>query len=297
MFKEELKNYKEAIEKHIKNSFPKEELRQKILFESMNYSLTAGGKRIRPILFLKAVESLGKKVTRKEYDFAVAIEMIHTYSLIHDDLPAMDNDDLRRGIPTNHKVYGEDIAILAGDGLLNLAYETMINCALLAENETRNQYLRAMQIMSSASGAYGMIGGQVVDIKSQREDMDINTLEFIHENKTSKLIEASLVAGAIVGGAGEKDIQFISNYGKSIGKLFQIRDDILDRIGSKESLGKTAGIDDRNDKLTYVSLYGLEEAINISKELAEKIKSDCKNIEMNTEFFSEFIDYMVNREN
>ncbi len=296
MLDRELIKYKGIIEEHLDESFQIIDSKQKIILEAMKYSLMAGGKRIRPILFLKTIESAGKKPSKIDLDFAMAIEMIHTYSLVHDDLPAMDDDDLRRGKPTNHKIYGEDIAILAGDGLLNLAFETMTECAVKADTDIRDRYIKAMKVVGNASGIYGMIGGQVVDIKSESGDMDKETLDFIHKNKTSKLIEASLISGAIIGGAEKTQIDYIRNYGENIGMLFQIRDDILDRIGDTESLGKTTGIDDRNDKLTYVSLYGLERAIEISQEIAEEAKHCLEKLDFNTGFFDEFVEYMISRE-
>lgn len=295
MLKRELAELKQQIERHIEDSVEITECPQRVVYESMKYSLMAGGKRIRPILFLKMCSAMGGCDLGRAMDFALAIEMIHTYSLIHDDLPAMDNDDFRRGKPTNHKVYGEDIAILAGDGLLNLAYEKMIEVAMAAEDKVR--YMKAMNVMAKASGVEGMIGGQVADIISERSHMDENLLYYIHENKTSKLIEASLLAGAIIGGAAESELEIVSDYGRAIGNLFQIRDDILDKIGDSEKLGKSTGIDERNEKLTYVSLFGLEESIRITENLADKAVSCLDLMEgKDTEFFKELARYLVCRE-
>lgn len=201
----------------------------------MNYSLKAGGKRLRPILTLEACKLVGGN-EKDAYPFAVAIEMIHTYSLIHDDLPALDNDDLRRGRKTNHKVYGEAMAILAGDGLLNYAYEIMLRESL-SKGEPE-KYLKAINEIAKASGIYGMIGGQVVDIESEGKSIDMEKLDFIHMNKTAAIIIGCMRAGAIIGGASEEELENVTKYAKNIGLSFQIVDDILDIVGDEAKLGK-----------------------------------------------------------
>lgn len=290
-----------VFEEYLKEKIQIEDSPQKKIYESINYSLLAGGKRIRPIICMKMYERFSGNSGETIIDFASAIEMIHTYSLIHDDLPAMDNDDYRRGKLTNHKVFKEDIAILAGDGLLNMAYETMLKNCLEAEERMKEKFLKASLQIAQASGIKGMIGGQVVDILSERKDrdrIDMNDkiLDYIHINKTSKLIEASLVSGAILGGANEKEINFVEKFGRAIGLIFQIRDDILDKVGNIEKLGKMTGTDDRNKKLTYVSLYGLEESEKRAKELAAKAKNYLNNIGGDLTFFENIIDYSLKRE-
>lgn len=294
MFKDSIEKAKLDIEAEIDKVFSIEDVPQKRIYESMKYSMLAGGKRIRPILFLKTYEMVQKSDYRKVLSFSVAIEMIHTYSLIHDDLPAMDNDDYRRGKLTNHKVFGEDMAILAGDGLLNLAYETMVAESLRSSHPIT--YIRAMNELSRASGVRGMIGGQVVDIISSSGDGSLETLEYIHRHKTSRLIEASIISGAILAGARDDEISILQSYAESIGLMFQIRDDILDRIGDSEVTGKTVGIDETNDKLTYVSAYGLEESIEKTEELYRKSIDDLNRLsEYDTEFLKGLSEYLVYR--
>lgn len=228
------------------------------IYNAMKYSLTAGGKRLRPVLALAVCELLdGNK--NEVLPFACAIEMIHTYSLIHDDLPAMDNDDYRRGVPTNHKVFGEAMAILAGDALLNGAYELMLQ-ASLSDGLNREQRLRAMQIVANAAGAEGMIRGQVVDMESEGKTIGNDTLEFMHRCKTGALIKAPVIAGAILCGASDKDIESLGSYAENIGLAFQIKDDIMDVSGDSAQMGKAAGSDAASGKSTYVTLYGIEKA-------------------------------------
>ncbi len=226
-----------------------------ILFESMNYSVFAGGKRLRPLLMLAACEAVGGTV-EKALPFACACEMIHTYSLIHDDLPAMDNDDLRRGKPTNHIVYGQGMAILAGDGLLNLAYEIMSEECLNNQNFNKVQ---AMFEIAKAAGCYGMVGGQTADIQATSQAHS-DQLMFIITNKTAKLIKAAITAGAILGEANQSSIEILSDAGNKLGIAFQIRDDILDLTSTQEKLGKPINSDLKNNKLTYVTAFGLEKA-------------------------------------
>ncbi len=250
---ESLKTKKKIIdkelEKYLKITYPE------ILFESMAYSVFAGGKRIRPLLMLAACEAVGGNI-EAALPFACALEFIHTYSLIHDDLPAMDDDDLRRGMPTNHIKFGEATAILAGDGLLNLAYEIMSEHCL--KNFSPNN-IRAMQIIAQAAGSRGMVAGQAVDITSESKS-DSARLMYIIENKTAKLIQAATVAGAVLGNAHEEHISQLSKAGLNLGISFQIRDDILDITSTESELGKPINSDIKNDKLTYVSVHGEEKA-------------------------------------
>lgn len=292
---EELKKYKDIIEDELKNIFDEKNLPQKKVIESMKYSLLSGGKRLRPILLIKSCELVGGDI-KKAIKFAIAMEMIHTYSLIHDDLPAMDDDDYRRGKPTNHKVYDESIAILAGDALLNYAYEIMID-EVIKNNYSKN-HIDAMDKILKSAGYKGMIGGQVVDIISENKKIYEDILYFIHENKTSKLIEASLVAGAIIGGADKKDIELLNYYGRCIGISFQIRDDILDIIGDKELLGKNIGSDLENDKSTYVSIHGMDKSINDLNEYKEKTIDIMKSFDSQESlFFIELAEYLTKRVN
>lgn len=294
---EEIKKYIDIIESHLSEILDFESSFQNLIYESMRYSIFAGGKRIRPILTLKTFELVGGKGYDEALPFASAIEMIHTYSLIHDDLPAMDDDDFRRGKPTNHKVYGESIAILAGDALLNLAYETMAESMTHASLNIEGN-VRALKEISRASGVNGMIGGQAVDIASDGTIIDEDQLIFIHKNKTSALIEASIVSGGLLAGGTEEEIKALKSYGEAIGLCFQIRDDILDEIGDDEKLGKSVGSDESNNKLTYLTLYGLEKSIEKTHTLcAQAIKSlDIFN-EEDTLFFRQFAEYLVCREN
>ena len=290
--KKELEKYKDIIEKYLDEVLPDGEGYQEKIFEAMRYSMFAGGKRLRPFLILKTCEVFSGSY-ENALPFASAIEMIHTYSLIHDDLPAMDDDDLRRGKPTNHKVFGEAIAILAGDGLLNYAFETMIQSML---NDNSKKYINAFNEISKAAGINGMIGGQVVDILSENNDIDKDTLDFIHKKKTSALIEASVVAGGILGGASSEEAEALRNYGKSIGLGFQIRDDILDKIGSIESLGKDIGSDEENNKATYLTFYGLENSIQKTKELCENASKSLDFLDKyDTDIFKELAEYLVSR--
>ncbi|SCG83316.1 geranyltranstransferase [Proteiniborus sp. DW1] len=257
---EELAKYKNIIDLELEKTIPNSDLMQKKIFEAMRYSIFAGGKRLRPILTLKTCEMISGSY-EEVMKIALGVEMIHTYSLIHDDLPAIDNDDFRRGKPTNHKVFGEDIAILAGDGLLNLAYETMLDGIPLYENNYE-RYILAIKEISKSAGVFGMIGGQTVDIQLKDHIAEKKKLDFIHKNKTSALIEASIVSGALVAGANQEQIKHLKTYGQAIGLCFQIRDDVLDKIGDEKLLGKKIGSDETNHKLTYLSLYGIDKSIS-----------------------------------
>lgn len=244
------------------------------IYESMRYSLLAGGKRLRPILCLATCELVGGTV-EMAMATACALEMIHTMSLIHDDLPAMDNDDYRRGKLTNHKVYGEDIAILAGDGLLSYAFEFV---ATKTPNVPANQVLQVIARLGRAMGAAGLVGGQVVDLDSEGlTDVSEETLTFIHTHKTGALLEASVVCGAILAGAKEMEIEGLSRYARNIGLAFQIVDDILDITATQEELGKTAGKDLTAKKVTYPSLWGIDESRRQAQQLIESAKAELSN--------------------
>lgn len=292
-FKKLLKEKASYVEDILKQYMPKEEGYQKIIMESMNYSLSAGGKRLRPIMTLEACKLVGGNES-DAIPFAVAIEMIHTYSLIHDDLPALDNDDLRRGRKTNHIVYGEDIAILAGDALLNYAFEVMLSTSL--EKDNPRKYLRAINEIAKSVGIYGMIGGQVVDVQSENMQISKEKLDYIHNNKTAAIIIGCMRAGAIIGDANEDDLEKITKYAKNIGLSFQIVDDILDIIGDESKLGKKVGSDIENHKSTYPSLIGLEESKKIAQDLIEDAKLSIKSINNDREFLCGLADYIIDRE-
>lgn len=242
----------------------------RLLTEAMRYSVDAGGKRLRPCLLLAACEMLGGDVNNA-LDFACAMEMIHTYSLIHDDLPGMDNDVLRRGKPTNHVVYGVGQAILAGDGLLNYAFETMLKSVLNAEESIRTNLVKAMSVIAQAAGVTGMIAGQCADLYAEkREDAGSELLTYIHEGKTMNMIRGAILAGACIAGADEKTCEALSSFGYSFGILFQVTDDILDVTADAE-FGKSKGKDAEEGKLTAVSVYGLDGA----RETALKLKNEA----------------------
>lgn len=257
------------IEGALLRLLPSEDTPPVSIHRSMRYSVSAGGKRIRPILCVEASRLFSADVTGA-VAVGCALEFIHTYSLIHDDLPALDNDDLRRGKPTNHKVFGEAIAILAGDALLTLAFHTIANAPLDASRR-----VHALSEVSAAAGTVnGMVGGQVADIEAERKPIDGAGLEYIHRSKTAALICASVVAGAIAGGAPDTDVERLRRFGENIGWAFQVVDDILDVEESSAALGKTAGKDQAQQKATYPSLYGLEKSREIAAELSARAISE-----------------------
>ncbi|MGQ9870156.1 geranylgeranyl diphosphate synthase CrtE [Leptodesmis sp.] len=241
------------------------------IYEAMRYSLMAGGKRLRPILCLATCELTGGTV-EMALPTACALEMIHTMSLIHDDLPAMDNDDYRRGKLTNHKVFGEDVAILAGDGLLAYAFE---HVAVETQNVPADRLLKVVAMLGRAVGAAGLVGGQIVDLDCEgKPDVSLETLNFIHNHKTAALLEASVTSGAVLAGASEADLQRLSRYAQNIGLAFQIVDDILDITATQEELGKTAGKDLQAQKATYPSIWGLEESRRQAEHLIAGAKAE-----------------------
>ncbi|HEY9807555.1 MAG TPA: farnesyl diphosphate synthase, partial [Candidatus Obscuribacterales bacterium] len=254
-----------ALDRSIEVVYPEK------IYEAMRYSLMAGGKRLRPILCLATCTLLGGTADMA-MPTACALEMVHTMSLIHDDLPAMDNDDYRRGKLTNHKVYGEDMAILAGDGLLAYAFEFI---ATQTRNVPAEQVLKVIARLGRAVGAAGLVGGQVVDLDSEgRSDVSLETLNFIHNHKTAALLEASVVSGALLAGASEADLERLSRYAQNIGLAFQIVDDVLDITATQEELGKTAGKDLQAQKATYPSFWGIEESRNQAQRLVESAKAE-----------------------
>lgn len=293
-FKEEYENRKTYIEEVLKKFLPEQEGRQKIIMEAMEYSLMAGGKRIRPMLMLEAFHLFGGSGEVIE-PFLAAIEMIHTYSLVHDDLPAMDNDDYRRGRKTTHVVYGEDMGILAGDALLNYAFET----ACTAFDRDPNHSARtgkALKILADKAGIYGMIGGQVVDVKESGHVISGETLDFIYRLKTGALIEASVMIGAVLAGAEEKEIQVMEEIAGRIGMAFQIQDDILDVTSTTETLGKPVHSDEKNEKTTYVTWKGLEEARAETRRMTEEAVGQLRSLKKQDTFLAELLTRLVYRE-
>lgn len=265
------------------------------IYKAMKYSLSAGGKRLRPVLALAVCELLdGDEADILPY--GCAIEMIHTYSLIHDDLPAMDNDDFRRGKPTNHKVFGEAMAILAGDALLNYAFEIMLRHGLTRQDKPAER-LRAMEIIARASGAGGMIGGQVVDLESEGRRISAQTLEYMHRCKTGALIKAPVMAAAALCGANGEKEACLEEYAENLGLAFQIKDDIMDVEGSLEDMGKAAGSDEANGKSTFVALYGIEKSKEMLKRTVDKAIGSLGVFGAKAFFLEELAYYIISRNN
>ena len=283
---------KKEVEQIVTSFLPKEEGYQKTVLEAMNYSVSAGGKRLRPMLMLETYRMFGG--TSKVIEpFMAAIEMIHTYSLIHDDLPAMDNDEYRRGRKTTHVVYGEAMAILAGDALLNYAFETAASAFVLDEGNPAIG--KAFMILASKAGVYGMIGGQVLDVESEGKEIDAYTLMFIHIHKTSALLESAMLIGAVLAGASEQQQRTVELAARELGLAFQIRDDILDVTGNTDELGKPVGSDEKNHKNTYVALEGLEKAKEDVKRYSESAIDRLKSLPVRNEFLYELIEELIDR--
>lgn len=291
-FKEELQKRTREIEELLGRYLPREEGFQKIVLEAMNYSVTAGGKRLRPMLMQETYRMFGGSGQVVE-PFMAAIEMIHTYSLVHDDLPAMDNDEYRRGRKTTHAVYGEAFAILAGDGLLNFAFETAAGAFDL---ELSERTAKAMQILAGKAGIYGMIGGQVVDVESEGQEVSRDKLDFIYRLKTSALIECSMMIGAVLAGASEEEIEKIRKVAEDVGVAFQIQDDILDVTSTLEVLGKPINSDDKNHKTTYVTLEGLEGAKQDVERISKRAIETLDSLNHQNPFLDELITMLITRE-
>ncbi len=268
LFQKKMQKKVAEIEDVLKNFLPKEMSEQKTIFQAMEYSLMAGGKRLRPMLLQESYELFGGKEKEVVHAFMAAMEMIHTYSLVHDDLPAMDNDDYRRGKETTHKVFGEDMGILAGDALLNYAYETAVLGVEKAEK--KEAPIQALSILAKKAGVFGMVGGQVVDVEQTGKPLTKEQLDFIYRLKTGALLEAALMAGAALAGAGKKEIQSLEEIGRNVGMAFQIQDDILDLTSTTKELGKPVLSDEKNEKTTYVLLYGMEKAKHAVEEYSNK---------------------------
>lgn len=297
-FKIELKQRQEYVNDVLDKFLPNVEGRQKTVLEAMRYSVTIGGKRLRPILILELYRCFAGKDTEQRIEpFLAAIEMLHTYSLVHDDLPDMDNDMYRRGQLTTHAKYGSAMAILAGDALLNYSFETIAKAFDFSDLTDWNQRVaKAMQVFSKKAGIYGMIGGQVVDVEKTGTSLTEEEIAFIYELKTCALLESAMLVGAILGGANEKQLYDVERVASCVGMAFQIQDDILDLIGEEEKLGKPIHSDEKNQKTTYVTIHGLERSKQKVKELSDEAVELVKKLN-GTQFLQELIAYLTVREN
>lgn len=289
-----MNDYTKIIEKELLSYLPKDYKYEENLISSMKYSLTAGGKRIRPLLVIEFAKLCGGTI-ESAMPFACAVEMIHTYSLIHDDLPCMDNDDMRRGKPTNHRVYGEDIALLSGDALLTLAFQTILSEKAISLNGFE-KCSKAGRVLAECAGAVGMVGGQTIDLESENKQVTDDLLKIMDSKKTGALITASCQLGCISAGADKEKLSAAAEYAENIGLAFQIVDDILDVTSDTETLGKPVGSDMQNKKSTYVSLLGLEECRRISKELTDKAIKSLSVFDGDTTNLTILADYLLNRE-
>lgn len=300
MTDEKLRELTETADRMILPYFPKETGMQKRLFESMNYSFDAGGKRIRPIMLMESFLLFGGNEDDLEMlaPFMAAVEMVHTASLIHDDLPAVDNDDFRRGKPTNHKAFGETTAIFAGDALLNYAFETMLEDTVKENDQVwKMKKLEAMNVLAKKGGAYGMLGGQMVDyLCEQKNDATLEELLFIHEKKTAALIQAPLIMGAIFAGANREKIARIEQVGYLVGISYQIQDDILDCIGDEKILGKKTGSDAKNAKTTYVTIKGLKDAQADQERMSKEAEGILSSIAEGPSSLRELVEMLIHRE-
>ena len=299
-FLEDQKAKIEEIETILKEFLPREEGYQKIIMEAMGYSLLAGGKRLRPmlmkevyLLFSEGTENLEEK--KALHAFMAAQEMIHTYSLVHDDLPAMDDDEYRRGRKTTHVVFGEDMGILAGDALLNFAFETAAGAFSNAPSKWR-EIADALQILSKKAGIYGMIGGQVIDVKETGHVVSGEILDAIYELKTAALIESSMMIGAILGGAKESEVRIVEQIAKNVGIAFQVQDDILDVTGTASTLGKPVHSDEKNEKTTYVTLYGVEHSKKTVEEKSRQAIDMLKELPGEHAYLEQLLIQLIYRE-
>ena len=306
IFEKQLLDRASHVEDVLKRFLPAEEGYAKRVIEAMNYSLMAGGKRLRPVMMLESYRLFSGNGDESVVEpFMAAIEMIHTYSLVHDDLPCMDNDEYRRGRKTTHAVYGAGMATLAGDGLLNFAFETAVKGALTGkelpsyDGENKNRFLSALEVLATKAGIYGMVGGQCADIMAENADLGSadmkDVLAYIDENKTGALIESSLMVGAILGCADKKQVDKMERAGSNVGIAFQIQDDILDIVGNQEELGKPIGSDEKNNKTTYVSLYGMEEARNKVKQMSDEASAILSELGFGDSFLDGLFEYLIYR--
>ena len=290
-FKDYMKEKKSQIDRQLCTLLQTDVPQFSTLYKAMNYSLMAGGKRIRPILLLATLEALGKDST-PYLELACALECVHSYSLIHDDLPAMDNDDLRRGKPTNHVVFGEGTAILAGDGLLTYAFELMARQQQIAPEKLT----QCIAVFAHAAGPAGMVGGQAFDLESEGNlHIGRKGLELLHQAKTGVIFKAAIDLAALLGDADEKEKQMLDAYAVNMGLTFQITDDILDVVGDEAVIGKPVGSDEKNDKATYVTIFSLEEARNMAKEAAQKAIDAIARLGEQAWFLRDLVSYMLVR--
>ena len=294
-FQEELTKKTKEIEAVIREYLPAEEGFSRTMAQAMNYSMLAGGKRLRPMLMQETFRLFGG-CGKLVQPFMAGMEMIHTHSLIHDDLPALDNDDYRRGRLTTHKVYGEAMGILSGVALLNYAYETMLQAFAMAETfQQKEAVIDALQVMAEKTGIHGMLGGQSVDVENDGKALEKDMLDYIYENKTAALIEASMMTGAILAGADAEQVSVIEQAAKRIGLAFQIQDDILDVTSTDEELGKPVHSDEKNHKVTYVTLFGTEKAAAQVAGLSAEAVELLESLNKNNEFLYLLVKKLVNR--
>lgn len=293
-FNAKLGSWVELVNKTLEVCLSRKEAPEKHIYEAMKYSLMAGGKRLRPVLALAVCEMLGGE-EEDILPFACALEMIHTYSLIHDDLPAMDNDDYRRGRLTNHKVFGEAMAILAGDALLNLSFEIMLNHVARSTDNVLNK-VKAMAAIAEASGTAGMIGGQVVDLESEGKEIPEETLRYMHRCKTGALIKAPVKAAAIICSVDQHNLDSLERFAEDIGLGFQIKDDILDVEGDSKLLGKKTGSDEKNKKSTFISIYGMEESKRMLQEITGQAVRHLDRFGERAGFLKALAEYLLNRD-
>lgn len=294
-FQDELKNRTKEIEAVLKSFLPEEKGFAKTMAQAMNYSVLAGGKRLRPMLILETCRMFGGR-EELAYPFMAAMELIHTHSLVHDDLPALDNDDYRRGRLTTHKVYGEAMGVLSGVSLLNYAYEVMFTAFDKAKNTGEQaKVIQALKVMAHKTGIYGMLGGQSVDVENDGKPVTKEMLDYIYENKTSALIEGSMMTGAILGGASQEEVNAVEKAARNIGLAFQIQDDILDVTSTAEELGKPIHSDEKNHKTTYVTLMGIEAASQQAAELSEEAVKLLEGMNKKNEFLFTLVKELVGR--
>lgn len=294
-FSIKLKEYVEVVNTALNDFVQERNTPEKTIYSAMKYSLMAGGKRLRPVLALAVTEMLEGNMV-EVLPYACAVEMIHTYSLIHDDLPAMDNDDYRRGRLTNHKVYGEAMAILAGDALLNCAFETMADAAAL-HGDKIIQKVKAMSIIAASAGTRGMIGGQVVDLESEGKAIPEGLLEYMHKCKTGALIKAPIMAAAVMADADAESMRSLELFAEKIGLAFQIKDDIMDVEGSLEEMGKASGSDKANGKSTFVTLYGLDKSKEMLCTITNEALQCLEKFGRKAEFLIQLAEYLMRRKN
>lgn len=293
-FNDELKEKKEMAESVIERYLPEETGFCRELAQAVNYSMRAGGKRLRPILMMETYRMFGGE-SQIIAPFMAAMEMIHTSSLIHDDLPAIDNDEYRRGMKTTHAVFGEALGVLSGDALLNYAYETASKAFSMEPDQPRVG--KAFTILTSKTGIYGMLGGQSVDVTNEGKEISREMLDYIYENKTSALIESAMMVGAVLAGASEEEVAQIESIGKKVGLAFQIRDDILDVTSTMEELGKPVFSDEKNHKITYVTLQGLEQASRDVERISAEAVEELEKFPQKNEFLIRLVKELVYRKN